>query len=176
MAAGDLHFTFEDIISALVFFAAVWGAGKAVERFAIPALVGELLCGCLLGPPLAGFINAHEAFTLSLMGEIGLLLVVEAGLEVDLAVLKQVGIRGLAIGVTGSLTPLALGAGIASAFGMSWRSALAAGACLSPTSMGVALVVLRKGGALNTPTGQLVVAAAVIDDVGRRPRARAGRW
>ena len=34
--------------------------------------------------------------------------------------------------------------------------------------MGVALVVLKAGGILNTPIGQLVVAAAVIDDVGAR--------
>jgi Kef-type K+ transport system membrane component KefB len=36
---------------------------------------------------------------------------------------------------------------------------------MPPTSMGVALVVLKSGGALNTSMGQLVVAAAVADDV-----------
>ena len=86
MAAG---FTFEDVVTTLVFIAAVWAAGKAVEIIRIPALVGEILAGCILGPPLLAFTNAAESFTLSLLGEVGLLLlVVEAGLEVDLSVLK----------------------------------------------------------------------------------------
>ena len=38
-------------------------------------------------------------------------------------------------------------------------------ACFAPTSMGIALNVLRTGHVLNTPTGQLIIAAAVLDDV-----------
>jgi Kef-type K+ transport system membrane component KefB len=101
-----------------------------------------------------------------LFGEIGLiLLVVEAGLEVDLLVLKQIGLRGLVIGILGSFVPLGIGYGMALVLGMESNAALACGACFAPTSMGVAVVVMKKKNVLNTPVGQLIVAAAVIDDI-----------
>ena len=45
------------------------------------------------------------------------------------------------------------------------RAAQALGACFSPTSLGVALNVLRAGKVLGTKTGQLIVASAMLDDV-----------
>ena len=39
------------------------------------------------------------------------------------------------------------------------------GCTLAPTSMGIALNVLKQAKMLNTPTGQLIIAAAVLDDV-----------
>ena len=48
---------------------------------------------------------------------------------------------------------------------MSAKTCLAVGASLAPTSMGISLKVLQDGGVLGTPTGQLIIAAAVMDDV-----------
>merc|ERR1719510_934116 len=73
--------------------------------------------------------------------------------------------RGFAVGVIGSLLPMGIGFGLATALGSEWKAALCIGATLAPTSMGIALNVLRSGKVLNTPTGQLVIAAAVLDDV-----------
>ena len=50
-------------------------------------------------------------------------------------------------------------------FGMATKTALAVGASLAPTSMGISLKVLQDAQVLSTPTGQLIIAAAVIDDV-----------
>merc|ERR1719382_1454853 len=44
-------------------------------------------------------------------------------------------------------------------------TSIAVGACFAPTSMGIALNVLKKAKLLNTPTGQLIIAAAILDDV-----------
>merc|ERR1719319_1366126 len=44
-------------------------------------------------------------------------------------------------------------------------TSIAIGACFAPTSMGIALNVLKKAKLLNTPTGQLIIAAAILDDV-----------
>mmetsp|Transcript_53439 Transcript_53439/g.105416 ORF Transcript_53439/g.105416 Transcript_53439/m.105416 type:complete len:660 (+) Transcript_53439:52-2031(+) len=164
MGEADGHFTFYSVISTIIFLMCVWVAGKLCESIKMPGLIGEIIAGSLLGPSLANFAPEHRA--LEMIGEIGLiLLVVEAGLEVDLSVLRQIGTRGLMIGLIGSIIPLGIGYGIASAFGLTGTAALAVGACFAPTSMGVALVVLKAGNALNTTMGQLVVAAAVADDV-----------
>ena len=95
-------------------------------------------------------------------------MVLEAGLEVDLSQLALVGKRGIVVAVAGSLCPLLLGFAVAKAFGLATKSALAVGASLAPTSMGISLKVLQDGKVLRTPTGQLIIAAAVIDDDTRR--------
>jgi len=158
------HFTFEDVIFTMIFLSAIWAAGKLCERISMPGLIGEIIVGSVLGPKLANFVPEPLAFMM--IGEIGLiLLVVEAGLEIDLAVARQSGTRGVLIGIVGTMLPLLIGFGIALMFGMEAKSALAVGACFGPTSMGVALVVLKKGNVLNSPIGQVIVAAAVVDDV-----------
>merc|ERR1719419_2050108 len=60
---------------------------------------------------------------------------------------------------------MGIGMGLALAMGSDTLAALSIGATLAPTSMGIALNVLRKGHQLNAPTGQLIIAAAVLDDV-----------
>ena len=158
-------------------------AGKAVTFLGFPASSGEVLAGMLLGPGLGGLsgslsftfltVLCHPSLTLSLKvtfdaraplmlaGEIGLyMLVLEAGVEVDLAMLKMLGLRGLAVAVLGSFLPLAIGLGLATAVGLPLVPSIVVGVSLAPTSMGFALINLKAERCLNTPTGQLVVAAA----------------
>ena len=102
----------------------------------MPALVGEIFVGFLLGPPLADFVPFPEA--LVLVGEIGLImLLLEAGVELDVAQLRETGTRALAIGCTGTILPLlvGMGLGMATGNGVSIKSALAVGASFSPTSL-----------------------------------------
>jgi Kef-type K+ transport system membrane component KefB len=103
---------------------------------------------------------------LVLIGEIGLIaLILEAGIELDVAQLKQTGTRALAIAVTGSVLPVGLGIGIAIATGRDVKAALAIGAAFAPTSLGVAASALSGGGMINTSVGQLIMAACVVDDI-----------
>mmetsp|Transcript_53248 Transcript_53248/g.122367 ORF Transcript_53248/g.122367 Transcript_53248/m.122367 type:complete len:637 (-) Transcript_53248:300-2210(-) len=60
---------------------------------------------------------------------------------------------------------MCIGFGLAFALGHSWQASLAVSCTLAPTSMGIALNVLKAAKVLNTPTGQLIIAAAVLDDV-----------
>ena len=109
----------------------------------MPALVGEIFAGFLFGPPLADFVPFPEA--LVLVGEIGLImLLLEAGVELDVAQLRETGVRAVAIGVTGTVLPLCVGMGLGMASGAgSIKSALAVGASFSPTSLGVAASALK---------------------------------
>jgi Kef-type K+ transport system membrane component KefB len=101
-----------------------------------------------------------------LIGEIGLIgLLLEAGIEMDLAQLKQTGTRSFAMACTGATLPLGVGIGLAFAAGADVRAAIALGACFAPTSLGVASNALNAGNVANTPVGQLIVSTCVIDDV-----------
>lgn len=155
---------FGDLLPLFLFLLAVWTAGRLVKATGGPALVGEIIAGCLLGPQLANYAPEHRG--IALVGDMALaLLMVEAGLDIDVSLLSQVGPRGLAVAMTGTALPLGLGFGFGMAFGFSWRAALAAGCVLQPTSLAIVLGVLKSGGCLNTPSGQVIVAAAAIDDV-----------
>jgi len=103
----ELHHDFNLVVLLILSFASIWCAGKAASKLGLPTLVGEILVGVVLGPPVANLMPVPEA--LMLFGELGLmLLVLEAGLDVDLDMLKLIGLRGVAIALTGSLLPLGL--------------------------------------------------------------------
>jgi Kef-type K+ transport system membrane component KefB len=118
--------------------------GLLASMLGMPSLVGEIVAGFLLGPPLADFVPYPEA--LVLVGEIGLImLLLEAGVELDVAQLRETGLRAFAMGATGTVLPLALGVGLGVASGKAsgFKSALAVGASFSPTSLGVAGSALK---------------------------------
>lgn len=166
LGGGEGAFTFEDIYFLFLFITALYVVGKACEKCGLPAVVGEILTGIILGPELLEVAPTHHVATIMLLGECGLImLVIEAGLEVDTKLLKVIGSRGVIVAFAGSLIPVAMGFGIATWCGANTKAAFAIGACLAPTSMGIAVNVLKKGGVLNTQIGQLVIASAVLDDI-----------
>jgi Kef-type K+ transport system membrane component KefB len=96
-----------------------------------------------------------------------ILLVLEAGIDIDVSTLKLIGTRGFLIAVVGSILPIGIATSLALALNGTGdvKAAIAAGASFAPTSLGIALNILRAGGILNTPVGQLIISAAVIDDM-----------
>eukprot|EP00814_Leptocylindrus_danicus_P006822 CAMPEP_0116007090 /NCGR_PEP_ID=MMETSP0321-20121206/2096_1 /TAXON_ID=163516 /ORGANISM="Leptocylindrus danicus var. danicus, Strain B650" /LENGTH=843 /DNA_ID=CAMNT_0003475727 /DNA_START=206 /DNA_END=2738 /DNA_ORIENTATION=+ len=149
-----------DLYRVLVFITTAFVMGHIAIRLGMPSLVGEIVAGFLLGPPLADFVPHPEAMVL--FGDIGLiLLVLEAGIDIDIAQLRVTGTRAV------HRIDLAAryGFGLARASGLDTDSALGVGACFSPTSLGVAVNALAPGKILNTPVGQLIIAACIIDDI-----------
>ena len=69
----------------------------------------------------------------------------EAGVELDVAQLRETGFRAFVIASTGTVLPLVLGVGlvVASGQGFAFKSALAIGASFCPTSLGVAAAALK---------------------------------
>mmetsp|Transcript_18256 Transcript_18256/g.22343 ORF Transcript_18256/g.22343 Transcript_18256/m.22343 type:complete len:783 (+) Transcript_18256:8-2356(+) len=158
--------SYEQIFNILVFLIAAYVAGLVTKAMGMPALVGEIITGFLLGPPLADFVPFPEA--LVLVGEIGLIfLILGAGIELDVAQLKQTGTRAVSIAFVGSMVPLFTGVGIAYATksGLGIKGAIAVGASFAPTSSGVAASALGSGGMYDTPVGRLIMASCVVDDI-----------
>ncbi len=160
-----VHVKYDDVWFAMLYLSAIWIFGFVGEKILLmPALVGQIFAGIVCGPALLDIVPQPEAFVL--LGEIGLvLLVIEAGVDIDVTTLKLIGKRGVIIATLGSIFPIALGIGIAFALGADTKAAIAAGAAFGPTSLGIAMNILRSGKIINTPTGQLIVAAAIIDDM-----------
>jgi len=160
-----VHIEYKFLYNAIIFLTAIYVCGAFCQKvLKMPSLVGEIFAGIVLGPPLLDFVPNAVAFVM--LGEIGLiLLVIEAGIDIDLTTLKLIGARGVIIAIIGSILPIVFGIAIAYAIGTDTTGAIAAGAAFGPTSLGIAMNILRQGKIVNTPVGQLIVSAAVIDDM-----------
>ena len=75
---------------------------------------------------------------------------IEAGIDIDLGTLKLIGGRGVIIAFFGSVFPIGIGVALALILGVDVKGAIAVGASFGPTSLGIALNILRSGGILNT--------------------------
>jgi Kef-type K+ transport system membrane component KefB len=69
------------------------------------------------------------------------------------------------IALVGTFLPILLAFSIALLLGYEGIAAVAAACTFAPTSLGIAMNVLRRSNIINTPVGQLIVAAAIIDDM-----------
>ncbi len=166
--AGTVHahpFTYEELYALLGLLVLFWVCGKGAARLRMPALVGEIAVGLLVGPQCFDLAPKPEA--LMMIGEVGLcLLFLEAGLDVDVEMLQIVGFRGILLSLFASSISLVFGILISYfILGQDVVESFGIGATLAPTSMGIALNVLRSMSVLNTPSGQLIIAAAMLQDV-----------
>jgi len=139
--------------------------GELAERIGQPAVIGELVAGVLLGPSVVGFVDPTLP-SLHLIAEIGVvLLLFGIGLETDLKRLLSVGGAAFTVAIVGVLLPFVLGYAVSHALGLAVLPAVVAGAALTATSVGITARVFSDLGQLKSPEGQIVLGAAVIDDV-----------
>ena len=123
-----VHVEFEDLYYAILFVAAIFVGGKIANLVLMSSLVGEIIVGIVLGPNLLEFVPSVFTEAFVLLGEIGLiLLVIEAGIDIDLTTMKLIGTRGIIIAVVGSILPIGIAVGLAFALGIDTVGAIAAG-------------------------------------------------
>jgi Kef-type K+ transport system membrane component KefB len=128
-------------------------------------VLGELVAGLLLGGSLLGLLDPQDPVIAALM-EIGVLvLLFEIGLHTDVKSLARVGRSATLVGIVGVAVPFALGYLAARMLGLGTVTAVVAGASLTATSIGISARVLSDLGQLQRPEGQIVLGAAVLDDV-----------
>jgi CPA2 family monovalent cation:H+ antiporter-2 len=138
--------------------------GFAAVRLKLPALVGYLLAGMLIGPGTPGFVADVEiARELSEIGV--MLLMFGVGLHFSMADLLSVRKIALPGAVVQMAVATALGAGMALAWGWPLASALVFGLALSVASTVVLLRALERHGALATANGRIAVGWLVVEDL-----------
>lgn len=139
--------------------------GEIAERLGQPAVLGELLGGVVLGFGIFSFFHPDDP-ALALMAEFGIILLLfETGINSDLGSLLKVGPVSLAVACVGVALPFLLGWGLMAALGKGGMPAVFVGAAMTATSVGITARVLSDMGKLSAPESQIVLGAAVIDDV-----------
>ena len=148
-------------------------AGEVFELLGQPTVLGELVCGIVLGNlGLAGIDIAEalkEAPFLAIAAEIGvILLLFEVGLESDLDELLAVGPSAVIVAIVGIAAPMALGfsaSWILMPEDAEWYVHLFVGASLAATSVGITARVLQDLGKMDAPESRVILGAAIVDDI-----------
>ena len=139
-------------------------AAEVSDRIRIPAVVGEIAAGIIIGPSVLRFVSGSD--TLFVLAEFGVIfLLIQVGLETDVAELRSVGRASMFVATIGVALPMALGIGAGLAIGESTNTALFVGAALTATSIGITARVFGDLRALATVEARTVLGAAVVDDV-----------
>ncbi|MEL6136287.1 MAG: cation:proton antiporter, partial [Cyanobacteria bacterium J06628_6] len=112
-------------------------------------------------------IFSSQSEVISVLAEIGVvILLFEIGLESDLKELIRVGPQAAVVAVIGVVVPFAAGtAGLIALFSIDTVPAVFAGAALTATSIGITAKVLAELQQLSSKEGQIIIGAAVLDDV-----------
>ena len=138
--------------------------GFVAERVKVPALVGYLLAGIVIGPSTPGFVA--DVAIASQLSEIGvMLLMFGVGLHFsldDLLAVRRVALPGAVVQM--GLATL-LGMGLAWTWGWGVGSGLVFGLSLSCASTVVLLKALEARRALDTMNGRIAVGWLVVEDL-----------
>jgi Kef-type K+ transport system membrane component KefB len=143
--------------------AIVVGVPPLSRRLRVPAVVGLLLSGVVLGPHGLGTFAVHPAIA-DFLAELGkLLLMFFAGLEIDLALFRQARRKSIAFGLLTTSIPLGLGTAVGLWFGYSPVVALVLGSMLASHSL-LGLTIIRELGETRLEPVTVTVGATVMSD------------
>ena len=138
--------------------------GFLAIRLKLPALVGYLLAGVVIGPFTPGFVA--DAQIASQLAEIGvMLLMFGVGLHFsldDLLAVRKIAVPGAVVQMT---VATALGMGLAHWWGWNLGGALVFGLSLSVASTVVLLRALEERKALDSANGRIAVGWLVVEDL-----------
>ncbi|MBL1211290.1 cation:proton antiporter [Geminocystis sp. GBBB08] len=182
----------------IIYFASKLG-GELCSRIGLPAVLGELVGGVIIGVSAFKFLvfpesglGAQDSLiiqllentanltpateelvfhsmseVISVLSELGvIILLFEIGLESDLKELIRVGPSATIVAVVGVAVPFILGTlGLLYIFHLPLVPSVFAGAALTATSIGITAKVLAELGKLSSEEGQIIIGAAVLDDI-----------
>ncbi len=140
MEDGNLLFYF-----FIIFFSAKI-MGEICVRLKMPAIIGELMAGVLLGNYVLGIID-HSNQVLMSIAEIGVIfLMFHVGLEIRVKDLFAVGRTAVLVGILGVMFPLVLGFGCMFFLGYQFIESLFVATAVLATSVGISVKVLQDLG------------------------------
>ena len=147
--------------------------GRLCSRIGLSEIIGFVIGGVLLGPYAIGGIIPFfgspivqiDDLTLMLWQMSGIVILFSAGLHFTFKDLLNAGYKAVIIGTLGLIMPFVLGYVISTLFGFDWIVSVLIGATLSATSIVISTTLLEEIGKEKTQEGNILVNAAVLDDV-----------
>src|SRR6266849_5110913 len=149
-----------------LFFIFVWAKlfGEIFERLFLPAVLGEILAGVLVGPYGAALVVPTDAiYAVAEIGAIFLLFTV--GLETQPKDLLSVGRTSLYVALAGITVPFVCGFSYMMLRQHSPAEATFVAAAMVATSVGITARVLGDLRVLHARASRIILGAAVFDDI-----------
>ncbi|MGE4045486.1 MAG: cation:proton antiporter, partial [Acetobacteraceae bacterium] len=158
--------------------------GEAMQRIGQPAVMGQLIAGIILGPSVFGalwpglqaavFPNVGEQKSMiNAVSQLGILmLLLLTGMETDLSVVRKARRAALSVSLSGIAVPFACGFALGQLLpdamlpdpGRRLITSLFLGTALAISSVKIVAMVVREVGFMRRLTGQVIIAAAIVDD------------
>ena len=158
--------------------------GEAMSRLGQPSVMGQLIAGLLLGPSFFGLLlpdvqhalfpkNPEQKAMIDGISQFGiLLLLLLAGMETDLKLVRQTGRASLFASLMGIVIPFICGVALGEALpdsmlpdpGKRLITSLFLGTALSIASVKIVAMVVREMNFMRRIVGQVILASAIIDD------------
>lgn len=139
-------------------------AGNLANRLGVPAVIGELLVGIIVGPALLNWVQLNSL--VSLFADIGVvILMFLGGLESNLQLLMKYLRPAIVVATSGVIFPVTLMGLTSWWWGFTPLESLFIGVIFSATSVSISVAVLKEYHALTTREGATILGAAVADDI-----------
>lgn len=152
------------IVNLILILTTAWFLGRVFARFGLPVVLGELLAGLILGPPLLGIISTSEP--IELLAEFGIFfLMFYAGLEMDPKEAVEHIWPSTAVAIGGFVLPFVFGYFTCILFGGTVFQSLFVGMGISITAIAVQARILRDMHIHNTSIGHIIIGAAIVNDI-----------
>jgi hypothetical protein len=137
------------------------------KKLRMPAVVGALVAGIVLGPAMLNLVEPNTIITA--LSELGVIVIMfSAGLETSITDLRRAGFKAFIIALLGVIVPLIVGYIIGMFYNTgpeAWLENLFIGVIFTATSVGITVETLKEMHCMATESGNTILAAAVIDDV-----------
>ena len=152
-----------NLLNLLAVLLVAWVAGLLARRLGYPSVLGELLAGVALGPPLLGILQTGPA--LEVLAEVGILLMMlYIGMEVDPHELGKASKAGLLAAIGGFVIPFEACYWIMIGAGMPVMAGIFVGIAAGVTSLATKSRVLLDLKLLHTRIAHVMLAGALMTD------------
>jgi Kef-type K+ transport system membrane component KefB len=167
----------EAIIHVLISLAVLLFAAKIFaelfNKLRLPAVLGELIAGIIVGPFALGSIPIFDGKPLVILnetvrqiGEIsGLVILFIAGLHITPREFLRGGAASFTIGALGVIVPFFLGYYVFTIFGVHALQSVLIATALTATSIAISVNVLSELGKMQTKEAKMILGAAIVDDI-----------
>ena len=131
-----------------------------------PMVIGYIIAGLIIGPYTLPFSLVSSIETVSLMAEIGIILLLfTVGTEYPIAKLRSIGRKALVIAMSEALGTFAIGYFVGQQMGMALFDSLFLALSISVTSTVIVMRVLEELGMIKDEAAYLLLGIAVIEDI-----------
>jgi Kef-type K+ transport system membrane component KefB len=139
--------------------------GEIFARIRQPPIIGEMIAGVILGPSLLNLVSP-EIKGIDVLAEIGIFFILFfGGMQMHISDFKEYLRPSIFIAMTGNNLAIIAGVAVGVIFNLDFMSVFFIIVVFSLTALPVSVRILMDMGKLNTRTGKIIIASAVIDDI-----------